>query len=212
MKTVWRALTLMADSVHYFSHNVAFFFFFFLPGTTCTKTQSHIHLQPTFLQPGKTFHKSTPSSEHPKVIPVSPPSRFSYPGLVTLSSACSSIKWTYSKQRGKTGNITKYVCLSDNNRSIRLRTAGVQLIQLVWKQLWLPFVPHKTIWIIQINIFLAENLSAMELLESPVSVWSLHIDQLSRWIDSYTPTIDDAQRASQSYTGRKCWRLSLSST
>lgn len=122
MKTVCRALTLMADSVHYFSHNVAFFFFF-LSGTTCTKTQSHIHLQPTFLQPGKTFHKSTPSSEHPKVIPVSPPSRFSYPGLVTLSSACSSIKWTYSKQRGKTGNITKYVCLSDNNRSIRLRTA-----------------------------------------------------------------------------------------
>lgn len=210
MKTVWRALTLMADSVHYFSHNVAFFFFFFffLPGTTCTKTQSHIHLQPTFLQPGKTFHKSTPS-EHPTVIPVSPPSRFSYPGLVTLSSACSSIKWTYSVSREGKLEILLNMC-------VWVTTIGAsdweQLIQLVWKQLWLPFVPHKTIWIIQINVILAENLSAMELLESPVSVWSLHIDQLSRWIDSYTPTIDDAQLASQSYTGRKCWRLSLSST
>lgn len=58
-----------------------------------------------------------------------------------------------SKQRGKTGNITKYVCLSDNNRSIRLRTAGVQLIQLVWKQFWLSFVPHKTIWIMKIIFF-----------------------------------------------------------
>lgn len=123
MKTVWRALTLMADSVHYFSHNVAFFFFFFfLPGTTCTKTQSHIHLQPTFLQPGKTFHKSTPS-EHPTVIPVSPPSRFSYPGLVTFFSLLFDKVNILCKQRGKTGNITKYVCLSDNNRSIRLRTA-----------------------------------------------------------------------------------------
>lgn len=150
MKTVWRALTLMADSVHYFSHNVAFFlFFFFLPGTTCTKTQSHIHLQPTFLQPGKTFHKSTPS-EHPTVIPVSPPSRFSYPGLVTLSSACSSIKWTYSVSREGKLEILLNMC-------VWVTTIGAsdweQLIQLVWKQLWLPFVPHKTIWIIQINVF-----------------------------------------------------------
>lgn len=149
MKTVWRALTLMADSVHYFSHNVAFFFFFFLPGTTCTKTQSHIHLQPTFLQPGKTFHKSTPS-EHPTVIPVSPPSRFSYPGLVTLSSACSSIKWTYSVSREGKLEILLNMC-------VWVTTIGAsdweQLIQLVWKQLWLPFVPHKTIWIIQINFF-----------------------------------------------------------
>lgn len=150
MKTVWRALTLMADSVHCFSHNVAFFlFFFFLPGTTCTKTQSHIHLQPTFLQPGKTFHKSTPS-EHPTVIPVSPPSRFSYPGLVTLSSACSSIKWTYSVSREGKLEILLNMC-------VWVTTIGAsdweQLIQLVWKQLWLPFVPHKTIWIIQINVF-----------------------------------------------------------
>lgn len=100
MKTVWRALTLMADSVHYFSHNVAFSFFFFLStwNYLYQNTQSHIHLQPTFLPPGKTFHKSTPS-EHPTVIPVSPPSCFSYPGLVTLSSACSLIKWTYSVSR-----------------------------------------------------------------------------------------------------------------
>lgn len=126
-----------------------FFFFFFLPGTTCTKTQSHIHLQPTFLQPGKTFHKSTPS-EHPTVIPVSPPSRFSYPGLVTLSSACSSIKWTYSVSREGKLEILLNMC-------VWVTTIGAsdweQLIQLVWKQLWLPFVPHKTIWIIQINFF-----------------------------------------------------------
>lgn len=206
MKTVWRALTLMADSVHYFSHNVAFFFFFFLStwNYLYQDTVTHTFTAHLFTTRKDLSQKYTIRTSNSDTCIAAFSFFLSRPCYSFFSLLFDKVN-ILCKQRGKTGNITKYVCLSDNNRSIRLRTAHTVGLEAVVTT----FCPTQNNLN---NNFLAENLSAMELLESPVSVWSLHIDQLSRWIDSYTPTIDDAQLASQSYTGRKCWRLSLSST
>lgn len=154
MKTVWRALTLMADSVHYFSHNVAFSFFFsfylelLVPKHTVTHTFT-AHLFTTRKDLSQKYTIRTSNSDTRIAAFSFFLSRPCYSFFSLLFDKVNIL----SKQRGKTGNITKYVCLSDNNRSIRLRTAGVQLIQLVWKQFWLSFVPHKTIWIMKIIFF-----------------------------------------------------------
>lgn len=123
MKTVWRALTLMADSVHYFSHNVAFFFFFFfLPGTTCTKTVTHTFTAHLFTTRKDLSQKYTIRTSNSDTCIAAFSSFLSRPCYSFFSLLFDKVN-ILCKQRGKTGNITKYVCLSDNNRSIRLRTA-----------------------------------------------------------------------------------------
>lgn len=132
MKTVWRALTLMADSVHYFSHNVAFFFFFFLStwNYLYQDTVTHTFTAHLFTTRKDLSQKYTIRTSNSDTCIAAFSFFLSRPCYSFFSLLFDKVN-ILCKQRGKTGNITKYVCLSDNNRSIRLRKAHTVCLEAV---------------------------------------------------------------------------------
>lgn len=109
MKTVWCVLTLMADSVHYFSHNVAFFFFsFYLELLVPKHTVTHTFTAHLFTTRKDLSQKYTIRTSNSDTCIAAFSFFLSRPCYSFFSLLFDKVN-TLSKQRGKTGNITKYV-------------------------------------------------------------------------------------------------------